>query len=249
MVPAEVPVAFSYDFIPFGVMMATPADLEDFAYGFTLTEGIIATPAEIAALEILPAGEGFDCRMMLRHGLPPAVQARRRVGAGPVGCGLCGVEQIEAAMRALPRVSASPRLAAPDLHAAMQRLPALQALNNATRAVHGAGFWSPASGAIMLREDAGRHNALDKLAGALARAGIAAASGALLLTSRVSIELIQKAAMMGAPVLAAVSAPTALAIRAAEAANITLVAIARADGFEIFTHPERIAAEVTSHVA
>ncbi|WP_297368167.1 formate dehydrogenase accessory sulfurtransferase FdhD [Acidocella sp.] len=248
-VPEEMPIALSYDFIPFGVMMATPDDLEEFAIGFSLTEGIIRSPNDLAALEVIAQNGGYECRMMLRHGLPEAVKARRRIGAGPVGCGLCGVEQIEGALRALPPVPAGQPVNPHDLHAAFSRLPALQTLNTETRAVHAAAFWVPQTGEIVLREDVGRHNALDKLAGALAKRAIPPASGVVLMTSRVSIELVQKTAMLGAPVIAAISAPTALAVRAAQAAGLTLIAIARSDGFELFTHPERILTEASSHVA
>ncbi|WP_298285199.1 formate dehydrogenase accessory sulfurtransferase FdhD [Acidocella sp.] len=248
-VPEEMPIALSYDFTPFGVMMATPADLEDFALGFSLTEGIIGAAGDLASLEIIPQPGGHECRMMLRHGLPEAVKTRRRIGAGPVGCGLCGVEQIGSALRGLPQAPAGLPIAPLELQAAFARLPALQILNTETRAVHAAAFWVPQTGQLLLREDVGRHNALDKLAGAMAKNALAAASGVVLVTSRVSIELVQKTAMLGAPAIAAISAPTALAIRAAETAGLTLIAVARPDGFEIFTHPERVLTEASPHVA
>ena len=248
-VPEETPIALSYDFIPFGVMMATPRNLEEFALGFSLTEGIVTTPDNISSLEVIELNDGIECRMMLRGGLPESIKARRRIGAGPVGCGLCGVAQIAGALRTLPLVTSGLKIRSGALQAALRRLPALQNLHAETHAVHAAAFWRPEQDDILLREDVGRHNALDKLIGALTYNGISAPDGVLLLTSRVSIELIQKAAMIGAPMIAAISAPTALAIRTAESCGITLIAIARDDGFEIFTHPERVLLEASAHVA
>ena len=168
------------------------------------------------------------------------LRERRRHIAGPTGCGLCGIESIAEAMRAPAIVRHGQQFSPENIMAAMQSLPSRQKLNIETRAVHAAAFWNVASGMVVVREDVGRHNALDKLSGALARASVAASEGIILLTSRVSVEMVQKSAAIGAPMMVSVSAPTALAVRMADAAGITLVAIARADGFEVFTHPSRI---------
>lgn len=231
------------------VMMATPADLEDFAVGFALSEGIVAGAAEIEGLEIVEQPEGIEARLWLSEARAEAVAARRRAMAGPVGCGLCGIESLAEALRPLPPVGAGAVLTIADVNRAVTELAAAQVLNARTRAVHAAGLYLPGRGIVLAREDVGRHNALDKLAGAMARGGISGLQGAVVLTSRVSTEMVQKCAMAGVPVLIAVSAPTAHALRLAEAAGITLVAVARGDGFEIFTHPERIERGEQTHVA
>lgn len=239
--PEETPVALSYGGTTHAVMMATPADLEDFAYGFTLTEGIVATPNEIEAVEIEEAGAGVDIQIRLRDKANTRFEARRRRLAGPVGCGLCGIESIDEAMRSVPEVGHSKvTLSAADIALAVRLLSKQQPLHAETGAVHAAGFYVPGKGLIAAREDVGRHNALDKLAGALALAGIDGSSGAVVVTSRVSVEMIQKTAAIGAPFILAVSAPTALAVRTAEAAGITLVALVRGDEFDVFAHPDRI---------
>ncbi|MYZ49608.1 formate dehydrogenase accessory sulfurtransferase FdhD [Propylenella binzhouense] len=238
----EVAVALSYDGSTHAVMMATPAELEDFAVGFSLTERIVEEPEEIESIAVLATTDGIDLQMRLRTGRAEAVAARRRHLAGPTGCGLCGIESLAEAMRSPPPVPRRMRIDASALGEAVASLSGLQALYRQTGAVHGAAFWRPAEGIVRLREDVGRHNALDKLAGALARDAISPAGGAVLLTSRLSVEMVQKAAVLGAEVLVAISAPTGLAVRTAEAAGITLVAIARADGFEVFTRPERLRA-------
>ena len=243
----ETPVAFSYDGAAHAVMMASPADLEDFAVGFSLTEGIIITEGEISEMEIAPVSGGISARMWLTDRPSEAFAARRRRYVGPAGCGMCGLESIAEAIRDVPRVAATLRVSDAAISAALAGMPGQQRLNRATHAVHAAGFWRPGAAPI-LREDVGRHNALDKLAGALARAGIGAGEGMVVMTSRLSVELVQKAAMMGVPVLVGVSAPTGLAVRTAAACGITLVGIAREDGFEVFTEGWRISAEASAHV-
>jgi FdhD protein len=250
MVPEETPVALSYGGTTHAVMMATPADLEDFALGFSLTEGIVASPGEIETIEVEEAGAGIDIQIRLRDTANTRFEARRRRLAGPVGCGLCGIESIDEAMRSVPSVrGAQLSLSAQEITRSVELLSKRQKLHAETGAVHAAGFFVPDKGIVAAREDVGRHNALDKLAGALAKAGVDGASGAVVITSRVSVEMVQKAAAIGAPFVIAVSAPTALAIRAAEEAGMTLVALVRGDEFDIFTHPERVSSGAAKHVA
>lgn len=240
-VPEETPVAFSYAGSTHAVMMATPADLEDFATGFSLTEGIITDLAEIEAIEVLAEDKGIDLQIRLADAQNDALTARRRHMAGPVGCGLCGIESIEQAVRVTPSVrSSSLTLCEDEVVEAIRLLNGQQPLHMVTRAVHGAGFYVPGRGLVAVREDVGRHNALDKLVGAARRAGHAGRAGAVVVTSRVSVEMVQKTAITGSPFIIAISAPTALAIRTAEEAGMTLIALVRGEDFEIFTGAERI---------
>ena len=248
-IPEETPLALTFNRETYAVMMGTPADLEDFATGFALTEGIIANAGEIAALDVLEHAQGIELRMELAAPRLDALTRRRRRLAGPTGCGLCGIDSLAEAARPPRAVPPGGSVTAADIARALRDMEPLQALNAATHAVHGAAFWHPDDGIVALREDVGRHNALDKLAGALARAGRDAAGGMVLLSSRVSIEMVQKAAAIGAPVLIAVSAPTAHAVRLAEAAGMTLAAVARRDGFEGFCGGQRIMAEADADVA
>ena len=241
MVAEEVAVALTYNRTTHAVMMATPADLEDFAHGFSLAERIIDAAGDVAELEVVAAPRGLELRMWIAPARMAALERRRRYITGPTGCGLCGMDSLADAMRAPPAVQPClRRWSAAEIAAAAASLAAEQHLNHATRAVHAAGFWR--DGLVAIREDVGRHNALDKLAGALLRSGEDPASGILVMTSRVSVELVQKAAVFGIGTMVAVSAPTTLAIRTADAAGITLAAIARADGFEVFTHTDRLTA-------
>ncbi|WP_234189602.1 formate dehydrogenase accessory sulfurtransferase FdhD [Shinella sp. NM-101] len=243
-VPEETPVAFSYAGSTHAVMMATPADLEDFAVGFSLTEGIITDPSEIEAVEIVAEDKGIDLQIGLADAQSAALTARRRHMAGPVGCGLCGIESIDEAVRVTPSVrSSSLTLSEDEVVEAVRLLNGQQPLHMTTRAVHGAGFYVPGKGLVAVREDVGRHNALDKLVGAARRAGHAGAAGAVVVTSRVSVEMVQKTAIIGSPFVIAISAPTALAIRAAQEAGMTLIALVRGDEFEIFTGAERVVSD------
>lgn len=239
-VAEEAAVALVHNGVTHAVLMATPSDLEDLAVGFALTEGVIDRACEVEEVEVVEQADGVEVRMLLPPERAESLAGRRRALTGPTGCGLCGIESLAAAATPPPRVGAGGRFTAAEVAAAVAALRSVQPLGDRTRAVHAAAFWTPAEGVVLGREDVGRHNALDKLAGALARAGRDASDGVVALTSRVSVEMVQKAAAMGAPVLAAVSAPTALAIRTAEAAGITLVAVARDDGFELFTGAERL---------
>lgn len=244
LIPEETAVALTYNGGTYAVMMATPQDLEEFAVGFSLSEGIVRSADEIISLDVIALDDGIELRMWLPPSRAELINARRRQIAGPTGCGLCGVDSIAQALRPAAIVPNGGCFSQDEVMTAMQSIAPLQEINIETRAVHAAAFWTPARGVTALREDVGRHNALDKLCGALALARVSASEGIVLLTSRVSVEMVQKSAALDAPVMVAVSAPTALAVRMADAAGITLVAVARADGFEIFTHAERITAGV-----
>jgi FdhD protein len=251
-VPEEVPIALSFGGSTFAVMMGTPGDLEDFAHGFSLNEGIVGDPSQIEAVRIVETDGGIDLQIDLVKRAGEALAKRRRAIAGPVGCGLCGVESIEAALRKPPAFEGEAfQLSPQQISEAVAALTGQQPLNAMTHAVHAAGFWAPGAGQGMLavREDVGRHNALDKLRGALARSGVNGASGAVVVTSRVSVEMVQKTAACGSAYILAISAPTALAIRAAQEANITLVALVRGSDFDVFTHQHRIVPGARAHVA
>ncbi|MCO6184916.1 formate dehydrogenase accessory sulfurtransferase FdhD [Rhizobium sp. L1K21] len=249
-VATEVPIAFSYGGSSHAVMMATPADLEDFAVGFSLAEGVVSSADEIQGIEIVEAEKGIDVQVSLLAERLSQVEMRRRAMAGPVGCGLCGVESIDEAVKPVTALDAPAfQLDASEIASAIGAMSEEQPLFGLTRAVHAAAFYVPGRGVLAVREDVGRHNALDKLCGALARSGEKASSGVIVMTSRVSVELVQKAARAGCGYLVAVSAPTALAIETARAAGICLIAVARGTEFEVFTYPERVSAGTDGGVA
>lgn len=247
VLPEEVPVAMVFDGTTLAVMMASPGDIADFAPGFALSEGIVTEPGQIEEFEIAEHETGIEARFRLRSDRREALNARRRFMAGPVGCGLCGIDSLEAAARSLPQVAGTgPIFGRVHVAQATDALRAWQPLHDRTRATHAAGFLQPGAGIALAREDVGRHNALDKLIGAMSRQGINARDGAFVMTSRLSVELVQKCAMAGCPALIAVSAPTAHALRLAEDTGITLAAFARGGGFDIFSHPHRIKTEVSN---
>jgi FdhD protein len=239
-IPEETAVAFTFNTASYAVMMATPQDLEDFAFGFSLTEGVVSSCDAIESVELVEGDIGIELRIWLKAPHAADFLGRRRKMAGPTGCGLCGIESLIEAMRPPLKVREGLVVTPDQIMTAIESLFPLQVLNHESRAVHAAGFWVPNRGLAAVREDVGRHNALDKLAGALVRERTKADQGIVLLTSRVSVEMVQKSAAIGAPIIVAVSAPTALAVRMADAAGITLAAIARKDGFEVFTHAHRV---------
>ncbi|EPX75618.1 formate dehydrogenase accessory sulfurtransferase FdhD [Salipiger mucosus] len=239
--PEEVPVALVFDGTTQAVMMATPADIADFAHGFALSEGLVESLKQVRDFEIVEHETGIEARFWLAEDRAAALRERRRAMMGPTGCGLCGIDSLDQALRALPVLpDGGPRLAREEVARATEELRAHQPLQDQTRAVHAAGFLVPGQGIVMAREDVGRHNALDKLIGALARQDMDPRTGAVVLTSRVSVEMVQKTVMAGCPVLIAVSAPTAHALRLAETANLTLAAFARGGGFDLYAAPGRI---------
>ena len=245
----ETAVAISYNGSTHAVLMATPADLEDLAVGFSATEGIVSDVAAIESITVAEYELGLDLQVRVREDIAERLARRRRSMAGPVGCGMCGLDSLEAASRSIPPVDAGVGFAGSAIIEAAQSLERLQELNRATSASHAAGFFGPREPVSVVREDVGRHNALDKLIGALLRNGIDCASGGLIVTSRISVELVQKAAVAGVGLLAAISAPTALAVRTAAETGVTLAAVVRGRSFECFTRADRIQPELVTHVA
>ena len=239
-VAEETPVALEFNGISHATMLATPADLEDFAMGFALTEGIVGSASDVRGIELRPQCDGIVVELEIATACAVRLRERRRAMAGRTGCGLCGVETLPEVLRDVPPVAASARIPVAAVLQAMRDMRTRQALHDLTGATHAAG-WARLDGTIeLVREDVGRHNALDKLIGALARQGRDAAAGMIVVSSRASFEMVQKAASAGAGVLAAVSAPTALAIRTAQRANLTLLGFMRQADASIYTHPERI---------
>jgi FdhD protein len=240
-VAAEVPVQVMFADVPFAVMMLTPSDLLDFAYGFSLTEGVVETAAEVLDVTVSSGEDGMALRISLVGERLRQHLARKRAMTGRTGCGVCGIDDPRALRRATAPIGLAPSFTLEAVARALATLEGRQTLNAATRAVHGAAWVDLTGNIIEIREDVGRHNALDKLIGALLRSEVDPTRGFIVITSRCSFEMVEKAATFGARMLVAVSAPTSLAIARAEALDLTLVAIARRDSVTVFTKAERLA--------
>jgi FdhD protein len=241
-VTEEVPVAMLYNEMPFAVMMVTPVDLEDFALGFSLSEGLVATPEQLQSVEVRSRLEGLELAMRVAsETLDQRIgEGGERLLPGRSGCGLCGARMLEDAVRHPAPVGDGPHVDASALERALETLRAAQPVNSATGSVHAAA-WVGVDGAIaIVREDVGRHNALDKLIGAMVKAHVDPQQGFLLVTSRASYEMVTKAASAGITIMAAISAPTALAIHLAESTRMTLVGFARPGSYVVYTHPQRL---------
>ena len=238
IIAEETAISVTYNGVSHAVMMATPADLEDFAMGFSLTEGLLSHADALARVSVVRYDRGIE--LQIETSIEIAADVKRRRLSGRTGCGICGKEDVEQVLRLLPHVDSPARFSRAAISRAMAELADLQPLNAVTGAVHAAALASPDGEVMMVREDVGRHNALDKLIGAIARTGTDVTNGFLALTSRGSFELVQKAAVLGVPLLATVSAPTGLAVRIAHDVGITLAGFARDDRVTVYTHAERI---------
>jgi len=240
---AEVPVSLTFNGVAHVVMMMTPQDLEDFALGFALAEQIIETPDQLLEVEVRPIDDGILVQVQIPRELHHHLLDGRRNMVGQTGCGICGVVELEHALRDLPPVTVTPRTGRDAIFRALKAIQERQALNRETGAVHAAALASDAGEIIAIREDVGRHNALDKLAGHIHRTGLPRERGFVLLTSRCSHELVQKTVMLGTPLLVAVSAPTTLAVEYAKRTGLTLVALARSDSMLCFNDPYGVFAD------
>jgi FdhD protein len=239
-VAEEYPIALVYHNVPHVGMLATPADLEDFAVGFTLSEGLVGRPDEIREVEVTVGAEAVDVKVTVVWERFTELLHRRRNLTGRTGCGLCGAETAEDAIRELGQVGPGTPTTSQDLHAAIEQLGTMQPINARTGSVHAAAWVIPGKGIQFVREDVGRHNALDKAIGALVRQKMDLAAGYMLVTSRASYEMVQKCATVGISFLAAFSAPTAFAVRLAQKSGLTLVAFARRDRHVVYANPHRL---------
>ena len=240
LVAEEMPVALVYHDVPHVVMLATPADLEDYGVGFTLSEGLVARAEEIRGVEVAYGALSADVHISVAWERFTQLLQRRRNLTGRTGCGLCGAESAADAIRECGPVPAGVSVTSAALHAAIGELSGRQPINARTGSVHAAAWVVPGEGIKVVREDVGRHNALDKTIGALSRAHADFTAGYMLITSRASYEMVQKCATVGISLLVALSAPTAFAVRLAQRSGLTLVAFARADQHVVYAHPHRV---------
>lgn len=237
----ETPVVLVYNGIPHVVMMATPADLEDFMVGFSVTEELIRTPADLRDIKVVRYGQGIEVQAVVPPECEAVVASRSRRLSGRTGCGVCGSDSIDAVLKQLHTVTPGPPVERSAIEAGLRAITTHQTLNAAAGTVHAAA-WAHRDGSVeLVREDVGRHNALDKLIGALLTREMRAADGFVIVTSRASFEMVQKTTVLGASLLVAISGPTGLAVRLAEQAGVTLVGFARGDRLTVYTHPEQLA--------
>jgi len=236
----EVPISLVYNGLPHVVMLATPTDLEEFALGFSITEGIIKNPQELLSARIYNRSNGIEVQLKIPDHRFQCLADKGRNLTGRTGCGLCGASTLSQAIRQPNPVNGDLTLSATELRSALMDIKQHQKLNQLTGAVHAAAWAVPGHGILNIREDVGRHNALDKLIGFLLRTGKDLSAGFVVVTSRASYEMVQKTAWVGITLLAAVSAPTGLAIRLANETGLTLIGFARADQHVIYTHPQRL---------
>ncbi len=240
IIAEETPVAIIYNGIPHVVMMATPQDLEDFTLGFSITEELISSPSDLEKIEVVRYSKGIEIQATVSRACEEVIAGRTRRLTGRTGCGICGADSVTAVLKELHRVEDTVSIPASAIRSALDSLVSHQALNAAAGAVHAAG-WAGLDGTIqVVREDVGRHNALDKLIGALLKQKTDPKAGFVVVTSRASFEMIQKTTVLGAPLMAAISGPTGLAVRIAQQAGLTLVGFARGGGHTVYTHPQRL---------
>ncbi|KQP41593.1 formate dehydrogenase accessory sulfurtransferase FdhD [Pseudorhodoferax sp. Leaf274] len=239
-VAEEVPVALEYNGISHAVMLATPLDLEDFALGFSLTEGIVDSRADVRDIALVEGGGGLTVQVQIASGCFARLKDKRRSLAGRTGCGLCGAESLPQAVQRPAPLQSGARFDAAAVSLAMQALDRSQPLRDASGATHAAGFADAQGRLLFVREDVGRHNALDKLVGALLVARAQVPQGFVVVTSRASYEMVGKTVRAGSALLAAVSGVTGLAIALAADANLALVGFARGDRLSVYTHSERV---------
>lgn len=236
-IAGETPVSLTYNGLAYAVMMATPQDLEDFAVGFSLTQAAVERAEDIIEIEIHEAALGYVVRIQIPPERFKILAGRRRNVVGQTGCGMCGIVELDKALLPLTPVGAPKEITARAMFAALETMRSKQVLHEATGAMHGAAFFTPEGSLVALREDVGRHNAFDKLIGALLRSGVDLTAGFAALTSRCSYELVEKAVMAKIPVLATVSAPTHLAVERAREGGLTLISLARRDSALVFNDP------------